>query len=171
MRFQRRVFPRHESHQLLVPVRCHCSGNMRVCQYSFYQVEGRKQTFCGFFFRRGCHILQRVSDFYTRCRKQQNSLAISQSINSDIRTECSLTADLSSAQAFFSAYCNLNNGTSDFPIPSSPPGDMTYYITDMPQYSSMAPCARSALSRAAQNSDACPRIGPQALASCACLKE
>lgn len=90
---------------------------------------------------------------------------ISQLINTNVRTACSsMTADLSSAQAFFAAYCNMLNGTSSFPTASSPPGDSTscllsvmtttpltpapvsYYITDMPQFSSLSSCAATALS-------------------------
>lgn len=58
------------------------------------------------------------------CQKNQNSLMVSQSINSAVSQECSShTADIASAQAFFSAFCNLNSGTSSFPAASSPPGD------------------------------------------------
>ncbi|KAK4190829.1 hypothetical protein QBC35DRAFT_460791 [Podospora australis] len=107
------------------------------------------------------------------CKKNQNSLLVSQIINSSAKYSCSgLTADVSSAQAMFSAYCGLNAGTSNFPKPSNPPGDMSYYITDLPQYSSLAPCAASAI-RYVINSQTyalCPN-GPQALASCVCLKD
>ncbi|CAK7209630.1 hypothetical protein SCUCBS95973_000505 [Sporothrix curviconia] len=106
------------------------------------------------------------------CQKNQNSLMVSQSINGAVSQACSSqTANIASAQAFFSAYCNLNSGTSSFPAASSPPGDMSYYITDMPQYSSMARCAKDALSSAVQVNtyDLCPN-GPQLLASCACIK-
>jgi hypothetical protein len=58
------------------------------------------------------------------CMKNQNSLSVSQSINLSVKSACSShTADISSAQAFFAAYCNLNSGTSAFPSPSNPPGD------------------------------------------------
>ncbi len=60
------------------------------------------------------------------CQKQQNSLVISQSINQSVKDACSShTADISSAQAFFAAYCELNSGTSLFPSASNPPGDST----------------------------------------------
>ncbi|KAK3316298.1 hypothetical protein B0H66DRAFT_290483 [Apodospora peruviana] len=107
------------------------------------------------------------------CNKNQNSLVVSQIINTSAKYSCSgHTADISSAQAMFRAYCNLNNGTSSFPPPALPPGDMTYYITDLPKYSSLAPCAYNALSYAVQyqSYSMCPE-GPMALASCACLKE
>ncbi|KUI53137.1 hypothetical protein VP1G_00399 [Cytospora mali] len=72
-----------------------------------------------------------------------------QAINSIVKYNCaSHTADVSSAQAMFAAYCAMNSGTSVFPTASSPPGDMTYYITDLPQYASLAPCAGSAVSYA-----------------------
>ncbi|KAK9415837.1 hypothetical protein SUNI508_10137 [Seiridium unicorne] len=107
------------------------------------------------------------------CNKNQNSLKVSQGINTSVRYSCSShTADVSSAQAVFAAYCGLNNGTSSFPTTSDPPGDMTYYITALAEFSSLAPCAQSAVSYGvlSQSYDNCPN-GPQALASCVCLKE
>ncbi|KAI0830402.1 hypothetical protein F5Y06DRAFT_282221 [Hypoxylon sp. FL0890] len=106
------------------------------------------------------------------CSKNQNSLLASQRINTSVKYSCSShTADIESAQAVFAGYCGLVNGTTSFPTTSDPPGDMTYYITALPEYSSLAPCARSALSYGvlSQTYDLCPE-GPQALASCACLK-
>jgi len=49
---------------------------------------------------------------------------------------------------------------------------VTYFITDLPQFSSLAPCARSGLSSGvfANTYSLCPD-GPQALASCACIKD
>ncbi|KAH6842919.1 hypothetical protein B0I37DRAFT_418063 [Chaetomium sp. MPI-CAGE-AT-0009] len=107
------------------------------------------------------------------CKKNQNSLVVSQVINSEAKSSCSgRSVDVSSAQAMFAAYCAMNDGTTKFPVPSKPPGDMTYYITDLPGYSSLAPCAASGLEYAVQSqmNDLCPS-GPQALASCVCLKE
>ncbi|KAK4461828.1 hypothetical protein QBC42DRAFT_226491 [Cladorrhinum samala] len=107
------------------------------------------------------------------CLKNQNSLAVSQIINTSAKYSCSgHTADISSAQAMFAAYCQLNSGTSNFPQATKPPGDMSYYITDLPQYSSLAPCAASAIKYViqAQTYAMCPD-GPQALASCVCLKD
>lgn len=107
------------------------------------------------------------------CSKNQNSLVVSQIINTSARSSCSgHTADVSSAQAFFKAYCALNSGTSSFPSAADPPGDMTYYIMDLPEYSSLAPCAYRALSYAVQYQTYyfCPE-GPKALASCACFKD
>ncbi|KAK8023158.1 hypothetical protein PG991_007039 [Apiospora marii] len=81
------------------------------------------------------------------CNKNQNSLRVSQAINTSVKSSCSAhTADVSSAQALFAAYCALNNGTTAFPTPSDPPGDMTYYVNGMAEYKSLAPCAQSALS-------------------------
>ncbi|KAI2617750.1 hypothetical protein GGR54DRAFT_193202 [Hypoxylon sp. NC1633] len=106
------------------------------------------------------------------CSKNQNSLLASQGINTSVKYSCSShTADIVSAQDLFAGYCGLVGGTSSFPTTSDPPGDMTYYITAMREYSSLAPCAQSALSYAvlSQTYDLCPG-GPQALASCACIK-
>ncbi|OTB12143.1 hypothetical protein K445DRAFT_321405 [Daldinia sp. EC12] len=106
------------------------------------------------------------------CDKNQNSLLASQGINKSVKSSCSSHAeDIDSAQAVFSGYCGLIKGTSSFPTTSDPPGDMTYHITALPEYSSLAPCAQSAVSYGvlSQTYDLCPD-GPQALASCACLK-
>ncbi|KAI1141685.1 hypothetical protein F5Y05DRAFT_270269 [Hypoxylon sp. FL0543] len=106
------------------------------------------------------------------CSKNQNSLLASQRINTSVKYSCSShTADVESAQAVFAGYCGLVNGTTSFPTTSDPPGDMTYYITGLPEYGSLAPCAQSAVSYGvfSQTYDLCPE-GPKALASCACLK-
>ena len=61
------------------------------------------------------------------CSKNQNSLVVSQIINSSAKSECSgHTADISSAQAMFAAYCAMNAGTTKLPTPSNPPGDSEY---------------------------------------------
>lgn len=45
-------------------------------------------------------------------------------INKSVKYSCSgHTADITSAQAMFAAYCAMNNGTTSFPKPSNPPGD------------------------------------------------
>ncbi|KAI5866034.1 hypothetical protein GGS23DRAFT_555142 [Durotheca rogersii] len=106
------------------------------------------------------------------CKKNQNSLLASQRINTSVRSSCSSqTADIESAQALLAGYCGLVDGTSSFPRTSNPPGDMTYFITALPEYSSLAPCARTAVSYGilSQTRKLCP-AGPQALASCACIK-
>jgi hypothetical protein len=112
------------------------------------------------------------------CLKNQNALAVSASLNTVIGFSCGTThtADVSSAQAVFAGYCGLNNGTSNFPTPSALAGSLTYYITDLPQFSSLAPCAGSAVSEnvlyaltQAFNGD-CPS-DPTQLVSCACVKD
>ncbi|KAK1755663.1 hypothetical protein QBC47DRAFT_360566 [Echria macrotheca] len=107
------------------------------------------------------------------CSKNGVSALATRLISSSAKYSCSShTADVSSALDFFAAFCAMGNGTSSFPKPTNPPGDMTYFITDLPNYSSLAPCAKSAVSYAVQyqTQDLCPD-GPQALASCACLKD
>ncbi|KAI5918145.1 hypothetical protein F4810DRAFT_603256 [Camillea tinctor] len=107
------------------------------------------------------------------CTSNQNSLRVSQSINSSVKYACSShTVDVASAQALFAGYCGLGNGTSSFPETTNPPGDMTYYISALPEYNALAPCAQTAVSYGvlSQTRDLCP-IGPQALASCACLRD
>jgi hypothetical protein len=108
------------------------------------------------------------------CTKNQNSLAASQSINSQVGGYCGSTrsADKASAQAMFAGYCGLGNGTSVFPTPSFLPGVVTYYMTDLPNYSSMAPCAKSAMSYEMNNliNSLCP-ADPRAVVSCACAQD
>ncbi|KAI1768619.1 hypothetical protein GGR53DRAFT_517776 [Hypoxylon sp. FL1150] len=81
------------------------------------------------------------------CSKNQNSLLASQGINTSVKYSCSShTADIESAQAVFAGYCSLVEGTTSFPSTSEHPGDITYYITAMSEYSALAPCAQSAVS-------------------------
>ncbi|OHE98240.1 hypothetical protein CORC01_06437 [Colletotrichum orchidophilum] len=106
------------------------------------------------------------------CSKNDNSARVSRSIASLVRYSCSNAADVTSGLAFYDAYCAMNKGTTSFPQPSPPPGDMTYYMTALSQYNSLAPCAQSGFSDAIYSLTRyqCP-TGPQALASCMCLKE
>lgn len=63
------------------------------------------------------------------------------------------------------------NGTTSFPKPGSISGTITYYITDLPTYSSLAPCATRAVSEVVQQlSYSLCQSAPDALASCACYK-
>jgi hypothetical protein len=66
----------------------------------------------------------------------------------------------------------MEAGTTSFPSPSYLPGDVTYYITDLPTYSSLATCAQEAISYPVfelANKD-CPSA-PLALVACACVKD
>ncbi|KAI8286984.1 hypothetical protein K4K60_012999 [Colletotrichum sp. SAR11_57] len=100
------------------------------------------------------------------CAKNDNSARVSRSIASLVRYSCSNAADVTSAGDFYDAYCAMNKGTTAFPTPTPPPGDMTYYITALSQYSSLVPCAQSGMSDAMYSisRDLCPS-GPKALAS------
>lgn len=108
------------------------------------------------------------------CTKNQNSQAASQDINSKVKYSCGAThsADISSAQAVFAGYCGMGDGVTSFPVASTLPGVMTYYVTDMPNFSELAPCAQSAVSHGilGQTYSMCP-ADPAALASCACVKD
>ncbi|KAK2612502.1 hypothetical protein QQS21_001440 [Conoideocrella luteorostrata] len=97
--------------------------------------------------------------------------AVSETLSKSVRSSCSNDEDVTAAQGFFNQYCAMNSGTTSFAGPQQPPGDMTYYITALPQYKSLRACAQSAMSYAilAQTEYQCG-TGPQALASCACLK-
>lgn len=107
------------------------------------------------------------------CTKNQNSLAASETINTQVLGECCSTCseDVASAQVVFAGYCGLVHGSSSFPSPSYLPGPVSYYITDLPEYSSLAPCAQSAVSYQvlAQTNSECP-LDPRAFVSCACAK-
>lgn len=107
------------------------------------------------------------------CTKNQNSAKISQALNTQVGSYCGSThtEDKTSAQAFFAAYCGLAGGSAVFPTPSYLAGAMTYYITDLPQYGSLAPCAASAMSyEMGSMTSQCPP-SPMAFASCACVKD
>ncbi|KFX96463.1 hypothetical protein V490_03347 [Pseudogymnoascus sp. VKM F-3557] len=108
------------------------------------------------------------------CSKNQNSFAASSTLVSSVQYSCGSThtADISSAQAVLAGYCKLGAGITSFPVPSTAVGQMTYYITDMPIYSSLAPCAKSAVEDGINTLtySLCPAdAGP--LASCACIKD
>jgi hypothetical protein len=108
------------------------------------------------------------------CSKNQNALAASEGINTQVFEECGSThtEDLTSAHALFSGYCGMAAGTTSFPTPSGLGGSLTYYITDLPQYASMPPCGKTAISSAVlyQTYDECP-TAPDLLASCVCTKD
>ncbi|WYZ38022.1 hypothetical protein EsH8_II_001528 [Colletotrichum jinshuiense] len=106
------------------------------------------------------------------CSKNDNSARVSLSILDRVKYYCSNTADGTSGIAFYDAYCAMNKGTTAFPKPTPPPGDMTYYMTALAQYNSLVPCAQSGVESAIErfSNTLCPE-GPQALASCICLKE
>lgn len=106
------------------------------------------------------------------CTRNNNKEQVNRIIASSVSWNCDDNGDdITSAQDFFSAYCNMVNGTTDLPVPTNPPGDMSYYITALPEYSALAPCAMRAVSGIVgrQSSSRCP-AGPQALASCICIK-
>ncbi|KAM0449146.1 hypothetical protein ACHAO4_007808 [Trichoderma viride] len=87
------------------------------------------------------------------------------------RTSCSGGGDISDAVGFYSEYCAMNNGTTTFTEPPGPPGDMTYHITALPQFKSLRTCAQSGVASAIlDQTDLYCATGPQALASCVCLK-
>ncbi|CAI4217718.1 unnamed protein product [Parascedosporium putredinis] len=106
------------------------------------------------------------------CGKNQNSLRASQTISSSVKYSCSNNEDITSAQAFLAAYCAMTAGTTSFPAPSSPQATvLTYYISALPEYKSLIPCAQSGVddALAIHSADFCPP-GPQAFGSCVCLK-
>ncbi|CAG8950149.1 hypothetical protein HYFRA_00008384 [Hymenoscyphus fraxineus] len=110
------------------------------------------------------------------CTKNQNSARITQALNSQVGSYCgsTRTEDKTSAQAFFAGYCGLAGGSASaaFPTPSYLPGVVSYYLTDLPQYGSLAPCAASAMRYEISSiaANLCPP-SPMALVSCACVKD
>jgi hypothetical protein len=80
--------------------------------------------------------------------------------------------DLTSAQAVFAGYCEMGNGTTSFPTASYLKGDVTYYITDLPTYSSLANCAQEAVSYPVGGlvRNDCP-TDPRGAVSCLCVKD
>jgi len=82
------------------------------------------------------------------CTKNENALYASDRIKTEVFNSCGSThsEDVASAQAVFAGYCALGNGTSSFASPSPLSGHVTYYITDLPAYSSLALCAQEAVS-------------------------
>ncbi|CAG9982499.1 unnamed protein product [Clonostachys byssicola] len=105
------------------------------------------------------------------CSKPHVTSSVSNALVSSIKYYCSNTEDLSFAQTFYHEYCAMNNGTTSFAVPSGPPGDMTYYISALPQFQSLRGCAQTAVGSAFeyQTMSLCAP-GPQALASCICIK-
>jgi hypothetical protein len=66
----------------------------------------------------------------------------------------------------------IGAGTTSFPSPSSIPGTMTYFITDLPTFGSLASCAATAVSDVVQGlTETYCQSAPNALASCACFKD
>ncbi|KFH45408.1 hypothetical protein ACRE_037520 [Hapsidospora chrysogenum ATCC 11550] len=106
------------------------------------------------------------------CGKENFDSQASKSISLSVSFSCGgYREDIDSAYIFYKAYCAMNDGTTSFPAPSSPEGDMSYHITALPQFQSLNQCAQSGLSSAVlkQSTWRCPS-GVQELASCACFK-
>ncbi|KAI6780956.1 uncharacterized protein J7T54_003098 [Emericellopsis cladophorae] len=107
------------------------------------------------------------------CSKDGVADMVSRTISKSVSASCFNDEDVTLAYDFFSHYCDMNQGTTSFPTPTGPPGDMSYHVTALPQYASLNDCAQSAVSYAimGQTIFQCPEDGPQALASCVCIKD
>ncbi|CAG2015943.1 unnamed protein product [Fusarium graminearum] len=105
------------------------------------------------------------------CNKKDVIRDINLTLKSAAKRSCSNDADVTSAENFYSHFCLMNEGKTSFPSPKSHPGDMSYYITALPQFKSLDECARKGLSTVVMNQSSwlC-RGGPQELASCVCMK-
>ncbi|RSL98900.1 hypothetical protein CDV31_012421 [Fusarium ambrosium] len=105
------------------------------------------------------------------CNKKDVVHDITETLKSSVKYSCSNNQDVTSAQNFYSEFCAMNDGTTSFATPKGPPGDMSYYITALPQYQSLNKCAQSGIESVVlgQSSWLCGE-GPQELASCVCIK-
>ncbi|KAH0490227.1 hypothetical protein TgHK011_001706 [Trichoderma gracile] len=124
-----------------------------------------------------------MGDNISRCPEAANLFApcvcgkggipsqVSDVISKSVRYSCSNGGDITAAQDFYNEYCAMNNGTTTFTQPPGPPGDMTYHITALPQFKALRSCAQSGVASAILDQTAvyCA-TGPQALASCVCIK-
>ncbi|PTB61855.1 hypothetical protein BBK36DRAFT_1173095 [Trichoderma citrinoviride] len=82
------------------------------------------------------------------CGKGGIPSQVSDVISKSVRYSCSNGGDITAAQDFYNEYCAMNNGTTTFTQPPGPPGD---------------------IQGVAQTEIYCA-TGPQALASCVCIK-
>ncbi|KAF4974409.1 hypothetical protein FZEAL_8683 [Fusarium zealandicum] len=57
------------------------------------------------------------------CSKKAIVSAISETIKSSAKASCSNSEDVTSAQNFYNEFCAMNEGTTSFATPNSPPGD------------------------------------------------
>ncbi|RFU81467.1 granule antigen gra6 domain-containing [Trichoderma arundinaceum] len=105
------------------------------------------------------------------CNKGGIPSEVSDMISKSVRYSCSNGGDITAAQDFYNEYCAMNNGTTTFTQPPGPPGDMTYHITALSKFKALRSCAQSGVASAIldQTERYCA-TGPQALASCVCIK-
>ncbi|KAM0260045.1 hypothetical protein ACHAQJ_002969 [Trichoderma viride] len=105
------------------------------------------------------------------CSKDGIPAAVSDVISKSVRYSCSNGGDISAAQDFYNEYCAMNSGTTTFTQPPGPPGDMTYHITALSQFKALRSCAQSGVASAVlDQTELYCATGPQALASCICIK-
>lgn len=57
------------------------------------------------------------------CSKSAVVADVKTTISRSVRSSCSNDEDVTSAVKFYNAYCNMQEGTTAFEKPSSPPGD------------------------------------------------
>ena len=104
------------------------------------------------------------------CTKDQNSAAASSSISSLVLEYCANTAsdDVTSASVVFSNYCNQGAAVVTQLANSN---IVSQYISDLPAFALLGPCAGQALAYVVQGLTAndCP-TGQAVLESCACTK-
>ncbi|KAM3541087.1 hypothetical protein ARSEF1564_006022 [Beauveria bassiana] len=105
------------------------------------------------------------------CSKKNVVDQINASLGQEVRKSCSNADDVTLASSFYTQFCAMNEGTTSFGAMPGPPGDVSFYITALPQFSSLRACAQTGIVEAvmSQSTYLCA-AGPQALASCVCLK-
>lgn len=104
------------------------------------------------------------------CTKAGVSGKVALTISSDALYSCGSTAseDISSAASVFAQYCNQD---APLPTPNIRNEAVTHEITELPYYSELAPCARSAVSYAVNSmTNYLCRDGAPELNSCVCTK-
>ncbi|KAF4966207.1 hypothetical protein FSARC_6092 [Fusarium sarcochroum] len=94
------------------------------------------------------------------CSKKDVVKDVTASLKSAVKYSCSNNGDVTSAQNFYHEFCLMNEGTTSFAPPKRPPGDMSYYITALPQFKSLNKCAQSGIAT----------VVMEELASCVCIK-
>src|SRR4051812_432535 len=99
------------------------------------------------------------SCFIGACTKDSNSNAVGASIGSEVRSMCESTAsdDVTSAQSVFGVYCNPG-APAPTPAPKAS-GGVSQYITEIAQFTDLAPCAQSGVAYAVQylTNSLCPQ--------------
>ena len=113
------------------------------------------------------------------CLKDQNSAFMTEQLSIQVTRNCGTTAtdDISSVYALFSSYCGYAKAVSAAATATATGATQTSKsipdLTSIPALTSLAPCASTGFSWAANSfsSDCNANAGPTAVASCVCQKD